>query len=46
MTIYKVQIPMWNAYYFSNVESAKEFGEKYAAAGYETYTIEEISVRS
>jgi hypothetical protein len=46
MTIYEVEIVGWHQkYYFSGIEVAKQFGEKYVAAGYKEYKVQAISVR-
>jgi hypothetical protein len=46
MTIYEVEIVGWHQkYYFSGIEVAKQFGEKYVAAGYKEYIIKAFTVR-
>jgi hypothetical protein len=46
MTIYQVEIVGWKEkYFFAEREIAKQFGEKYVAAGYKEYKIQGITLR-
>jgi hypothetical protein len=46
MTIYEVEIVGWKEkYFFAKREIAKQFGEKYIAAGYKEYIIKAFTVR-